>query len=177
MYPESCLARPALSAGLRGALAIVFRRGGRFGRCGKPDLGYPHLAGLVHGVHAAPPACGQLIGREQDAAVRGALHPAERPVGGGGVGHTVVQGVGHPAGKILRQGIAPAPLLKEIAAVLGPCQLTADAGRPGGGDIAGLGPQCNGPPGEVTQEIRQGHGAVHGSVGVGGGVVQQHEIR
>ena len=41
----------------------------------------------------------------------------EIAVGGGGVGHTVVQGIGRPAGKILRQRVGLTVLFKEINAL------------------------------------------------------------
>ncbi len=94
-------------------------------RCGarlwQPYLRHPHPAGLVHGVHAAAPACGQLLPAEADAAVLGCAPCAESAVGGGGVGHTVVgsarrssrknrPAAGHPAaraGKIIGTRCCP----------------------------------------------------------------------
>ena len=86
-------------------------------RLGQPHLRHPHGAGLVHGVHAAASALGHLRCRKADAAVPGALHAVEIAVGGGGVGHTVVQSVGRPAGKILRQRVGLTVLFKEINAL------------------------------------------------------------
>ena len=88
-----------------------------------------------------------------------------------------MDGVSRPAGKILRQRILLAPLLKEIAAILGAGQVAPHPVGQVGGHFPLLGPQGNGPAREVSHKIRQRHGAVHGTVAVGSGVVQQHEIR
>ena len=93
-------------------------------------------------------------------------------MGGGGVGHTVVQGVGHPAGKILRQGVGLAPLLERVAAVLFAGEVAPHPVGQVGGDIPRLAPQSDGPAREVAQEIGQRHGAVHGAVAVCSGVIQ-----
>jgi hypothetical protein len=93
------------------------------------------------------------------------------------MGDAVVQGVGGPAGEIIRQRVALAPLLEVIAAaILAAGQVAADAVGQVGGCISGLAPQGDGPACEVAQEIRQRHGAVDGAVAVGGGVVEQDII-
>lgn len=144
---------------------------------GETDFRHPHPPGLIHRVHAAAAACGQLFGREEQPALWRALHPAEGAVGSGGVGHAIVDGVSRPAGKILRQRVLLAPLLKEIAAILGAGQVAPHPVGQISGHFPLLGPQGNGPAREVSHKIRQRHGAVHGTVAVGSGIVQQHEIR
>ena len=144
------MAGAGLEVRLPGALGVILRCGRRCcrgsGRRGQADFRDPHPAGLVYGVNAAPPACGQLFEREAQASVRGALHPAERPVSRGGMGDAVVQGVGGPAGEIIRQRVALAPLLEVIAAaILAAGQVAADAVGQVGGRISGLAPQGDGP--------------------------------
>ena len=56
-------------------------------------------------------------------------------------------------------------------------QLTPEAERPVGRQVAGFCPQRNGAAGKVAHKIHQCHGTVHGTVGVGGGVVEQNVVR
>ena len=132
---------------------------------------------MVHDVNAAPPACGGLLGREAEAAGPCPLHPPEGAVGCGGVGYSVVRAAGRPAGKFCREQL-PLALLGQIPAViLGTVHKVA--GDPPGAvglGVPGLGAESDGPPGEVAGKIRHCHRAVHGSVAVGGGVVEQDII-
>ena len=133
-------------AGLHGAWVLLgcgrLCRG--LGGRGETDFRHPHPPGLVHRVHAAAAACGQLFGREEQPALGRALHPAEGAVGGGGMGHAIVDGVSRPAGKILRQRVLLAPLLKEIAAILGAGQVASHPVGQVSGHFPLLGPQGNG---------------------------------
>ena len=132
---------------------------------------------MVHDVNAAPPACVGLLGREAEAACPCPLHPPEGAVGCGGVGYAVVGAAGRPAGKFRREQLPPARLGHLPAVILGAVHKVA--GDPPGAvglGVPGLGAEGDGPPGEVAGKIRHCHRAVHGSVAVGGGVVEQDKI-
>ena len=127
----------------------------------------PGAAGAVSGL-----SCAWVTG------CSGALHAHKAAVCCGGVRHSVVGSTRDPSGKVVRQRI-PLPVLGKIIGtrLLPRLQLTPEAERPVGRQVAGFCPQRNGAAGKVAHKIHQCHGTVHGTVGVGGGVVEQNVVR